>query len=210
MNLEARIVLVGITPGFTQALNALRSAQASLRAGSGTLEALREAKTFASFSGPMRTNLISLLDAIGLPRMLGILSAAELFDSKQHLVNFTSALRYPVTVRGVNYGGTPAILRNTFTREELHWLQDEVRLLPNATFIPLGPSATDAIGFLVDHGQLSHDQVLAGLPHPSGANAERIAYFLRKKAREALSSRVDADKLDARRAKLIEQVARLA
>jgi hypothetical protein len=31
--------------------------------------------------------------------------------------------------------------------------------------------------------------VLVGLPHPSGANAERIAFFLGRKAQHALSGR---------------------
>ena len=41
---------------------------------------------------------------------------------------------------------------------------------------------------------LSAARVLSGLPHPSGANAERIAFFLGRKKREDVSSKVDADR----------------
>ncbi len=209
VNKDARVVLVGITPGFTQALNALRSAQAGLREGRSTLDILKSAKTFASFSGPMRTNLIAMLDAIGIQRLLGTHTTADLFKSKKHLVHFTSALRYPVTLRGGNYSGTPGITRHAFTRDELRWLAEEVRTLNSAVFVPLGPAATGVLQLFQNQDLLRHEQILAGLPHPSGANAERIAYFLRKKSRQALSSKVDAEKLDKNRALLEEQVARL-
>jgi hypothetical protein len=45
------------------------------------------------------------------------------------------------------------------------------------------------------------------LPHPSGANAERIAYFLGKKEAGQLSSRTRADVLDAGREDAMRRVA---
>jgi hypothetical protein len=45
--------------------------------------------------------------------------------------------------------------------------------------------------------------VLNGLPHPSGANAERIAYFLGKKAKESLSVKTNPATLDSAKCKLI-------
>ncbi|WP_197474773.1 hypothetical protein, partial [Oleiphilus sp. HI0079] len=58
INPEARIVLVGITPGITQAKNAYEAAQSSLNEGASLKEALETAKLTASFSGTMRKNLI--------------------------------------------------------------------------------------------------------------------------------------------------------
>lgn len=58
-------------------------------------------------------------------------------------------------------------------------------------------------------GALASDVVLDGLPHPSGANAERIAYFLGRKAREALSPKTSPAGLDAARDRLRAQVAAL-
>ena len=53
-------------------------------------------------------------------------------------------------------------------------------------------------------------QVLAGLPHPSGANAERIQYFLGRKDASRLSEKTNASLLDAARAALFSKVTQLA
>jgi len=47
-------------------------------------------------------------------------------------------------------------------------------------FKPLGPKVAQVFEMLIKQGVLDSNQILFGLPHPSGANAERIAYFLRK------------------------------
>jgi len=206
VNLNARVVLVGITPGLQQAGNGLKALQAELRSGTPLPRALEIAKGFASFSGPMRQNLIDLLDSIGLPALLGISSAAQLFDDRADLVHYTSALRYPVTLKGANYGGSPGITTAAYTRNELHWFAEESAALPRAVFIPLGPAVTAALEALTDTGQLDATRVLAGLPHPSGANAERIAYFVGRKPRESLSKKTDPDKLDRARTTLVSRV----
>jgi hypothetical protein len=58
-----------------------------------------------SFSGPMRTNLVTMLDGIGLHSALGIESAARFLDTHQHLAAHGSAIDYPLFVNGKNYGG---------------------------------------------------------------------------------------------------------
>jgi hypothetical protein len=59
---------------------------------------------------------------------------------------------------------------------------------------------------LAGRGLIERARILAGLPHPSGANAERIAYFLGRKPRESLSRVTDPDALDAAKARLLAQV----
>jgi hypothetical protein len=88
-------------------------------------------------------------------------------------------------------------------------LAEEARLLRHAVWVPLGPQATLAADWLVERGCLESRMVLRGLPHPSGANAERIAYFLGRKPRELLSSKTNATALDAVRGQLLSQVAAL-
>ena len=188
VNTSARVVLVGITPGLQQAGNALYSLQSELRRGTPDARALEIAKGVASFSGPMRQNLIDMLDAIGLQAVLGISSAAALFGERADLVHYTSALRYPVTLKGKNYGGSPGIAGNAFTRAELtRWFAEEAKALPDAIFVPLGPAVTEALEGLAANGTMDRSRILAGLPHPSGANAERIAYFVGRKPRANLS-----------------------
>jgi hypothetical protein len=65
---DARVVIVGITPGAQQAGNALCEVRRQLIAGADYQRALAAAKVFASFSGPMRNNLVAMLDHIGLAR----------------------------------------------------------------------------------------------------------------------------------------------
>ena len=78
--------------------------------------------------------------------------------------------------------------------------------LPNAIFIPLGPKVTEAVELVAEHLGFSTNRVLSGLPHPSGANAERIAFFLGRKSAN-ISLKVDADRLVAARASLGAKIA---
>lgn len=204
-------MIVGITPGLQQALNALSAYQSARRRGEAHEVALASAKVFARFSGPMRANLVALLDGIGVAAFLGIDSCARLFADRSDLVHFTSALRFPVTLGGKNYGGTPDILATEYTRREFEeGFLPEVETLRDALWVPLGPAVTAAIASVARRGVLEARHVLAGLPHPSGANAERIAYFLGRKARENLSSKVDPARLDTARSALLGQIAALA
>lgn len=210
VNPHARVVLVGITPGLQQTGNALRALQQELRRGTPDAIALEVAKGVASFSGTMRKNLTDMLDAIGLPQVLDIASTTALFGARADLVHYTSALRYPVTLKGKNYGGSPGIIGNAFTQYELsRWFAAEARTLPDALYVPLGPAVTDALDSMASAGAMNADRILSGLPHPSGANAERIAYFVGRKPRAMLSTKTDPDRLDRARAGLMERIQRL-
>jgi hypothetical protein len=207
IELSARIVIVGITPGAQQACNALLEVRRQLLAGNDHASALAAAKVFASFSGPMRTNLIAMFDHIGLHRFIGVQSAADLWNDSRTLVNFTSALRYPVFVAGKNYSGQPSMTAIPILRNLLDTcLHEEARALPKAAWIPLGPKASQGVDWLVQKGMLDRSRVFVGLPHPSGANAERIAYFLGRKSRATLSSKTNAATLDDARERLSKQV----
>ena len=195
----ARIVLVGITPGRVQALAALDTARRELRAGRPHAKVLAKSKTTASFAGPMRRNLVALLDYVGVADKLGIPSTAELWESEQSLVHFTSALRYPVFAEEKNFAGNGIAASRLLTGEVDRWFAGECRALPEALFVPLGPSALWACERNIARGLLEDSQVLRGLPHPSGANAERIAYYLGRKPRQLLSAKTSPDKLDAGR-----------
>lgn len=211
INTGAKVVLLGMTPGAQQAGNALRALRDALTAGSSDADALAKAKTTASFSGPMRGNLVAMLDHVGLQHRLGLGSCGELFTTRTEMVHFTSALRYPVFVNGKDYSGNPAIHRTPFLKAlSERWLTEEVLCLPDSYWIPLGKEATAAIRAQVEQGHLPAHQVLDGMPHPSGANAERIAYFLGTKAREALSAKTDASALNARRDALRQRIAAAA
>lgn len=208
VNRNARIAIVGMTPGRFQAVNALRTAQEALQAGQSVESAAEKAKVFASFSGePMRSNLVRMLDLIGVADLLGLPSTASLWGGNSELVHFTSALRYPVFVDGQNWSGQPDMVRTPPLRS---WLETytgtELSLLPDAVIVPLGPKVAAAMRHLAQRGMIDASRILDGLPHPSGANAERIAYFLGDKAAELCSTKTNTTVLDGARKALHERV----
>lgn len=208
VNKSAEIVIVGLTPGRQQMRNALVEARRCLKAGMDDESAKCAAKIFASFSGPMRANLVAMLDSIGVGKVLGLSSTASLWTVDVHRAHFTSALRYPVFRDGHNYSGTPSIISTPVLRKHLmEWFGSEMAALPNAVFVPLGPKVAEAVETVAQHNGLSTARVLSGLPHPSGANAERIAFFLGRKKRDQLSTKVNAPRLLACRASLETKVA---
>ncbi|MEN3274937.1 MAG: hypothetical protein V7631_727 [Massilia sp.] len=211
VNPQARIVVVGIAPGFVQWKIAMAEVQRQLAAGAPDAEVLRAARLRGAFSGAIRPNFVSLLDAIGVQRWLGIAGCASLFDQDAHLVQISAILRHPVFVDGKNYSGTPGMARLPFLRGQvLRYFAHEAAQLPDALYIPMGGSVAEGLDWLAREGIIRRDRILHGLPHPSGANAERVAYFLGRKERAALSSRTNPRQIDAARAALLAQMAALS
>jgi len=207
---KARLVVVGITPGKTQAINAIEAAVHALKRGLPIEAALAEAKLVGSFSGALRCNLVAMLDAIGVSNHFELPSTDELFRPGSTDVHFTSALRYPVFVGGSNYNGTPDMLKTPCLRRivDVH-LSEEAAMLPNAIWLPLGPKAEAAVLHLVKSGKLSRKQVLGGMPHPSGANAERVSVFLGRKSPDRASNKTNPTTLLAAFDRLRGQIASL-
>jgi hypothetical protein len=210
VNAEAKVVIVGITPGQTQMTNAVAEYRRQLIAGATPQCALRAAKLTGAFSGAMRPNLIQLLDSIGLHLWLGIPTTGDLFGAWSKLAQTTSVLRNPVFLRGENYSGTPNMLAHPLLRSELlEFFANDIASMPDAVLVPLGERVADALHWLAGQGLVSRERILDGLPHPSGANSERIAYFLGKKARSALSSKTNPESLDRARDALLQRVSGL-
>ena len=113
-------------------------------------------------------------------------------------------------LRDANYTGTPAISSVPMLRGiVMDCLATEARALPDAVWVPLGPAAAAGLRLLTTSGVMEASRVLEGLPHPSGANAERVAYFLGRKERELLSPKTNPDTLDAARRDLVAKVGNL-
>lgn len=205
---HAKLVIVGITPGRAQAINAATAARTHLKSGRPIEDALRAAKLTASFSGGgTRGNLVRMMDAIGLNSLFGIPSTASLFTEAGEQVHFTSALRYPVFVGGENYNGAPHMLKTPILRELIEtYLAEEARILRDAVWLPLGPKAAIALQHLASLGILRPEQILDGMPHPSGANAERVAAFLGTKSADKLSTKTNATQIAAAKASLIGKI----
>ncbi|WP_413872602.1 hypothetical protein [Albidovulum sp.] len=211
IEVRAKLVVVGITPGMTQAVNALHAALKARRNGFGIDESLAAAKLTASFSGGViRNNLVAMLDSIGVARHFAIKSTSEMFRPGSTAVHFTSALRYPVFVGGKNYNGAPDMLKTPALRRliDTH-LAEEARTLAGAIWLPLGPRAEAAVSYLAGKHLLDRRRVLTGLPHPSGANAERVAVFVGRKRPEDASRQTNGATLHAARTRLTSQITAL-
>ncbi|RRC98680.1 hypothetical protein EHS89_12810 [Amphritea balenae] len=209
INVKAKVVLCGITPGAAQAEIALNTFSMQLRDGVNEAEALATVKSAASFAGSMRSSLSKMLDHVGVNELLGIDSCTGLFDEHKDMVHYTSALKNPVFYRGANYTGNPLMLKE----DALKWQIDEIlskevqQFGEDVIFIPLGPKPAQALLYLSKKGFLKQGQILQGIPHPSGANAERIKYFCEEKEKDKLSSRTNAEVIDDARSRIKAQLA---
>ena len=210
LNLDARVVIVGITAGRQQMRNAWLEMRRCLQTGMREADAVAAARTIGSFSGPMRENLVAMLDYIGVNRLVRVQSTASLWEDDVHLVQFTSVLRWPVFVDGENYRGAPPIFSTRILRQHvMTGFGADAAKLRYAVFVPLGPVASKAVEFVAKEAGLDRNRVLAGMPHPSGANAERVAFFLDRKPREALSRNVRPELLMAARTELKAKIGKL-
>ncbi|ACK50256.1 conserved hypothetical protein [Methylocella silvestris BL2] len=180
INPSARIVLVGITPGPTQMVNANNEARRALLAGQSTAEAIRAAKNVGAFSGePLRSNLIKQLNHWGFHTWLGLPDSADLFATARHLVQTTSLLRYPVFVNDDDYRGIPDMTKHPLLRKLL--LENfvaEVEELQDAVFVGLGPSVQKVLSNLIQQRVLKPERVIGGMLHPSGNCTYRINYLI--------------------------------
>jgi len=183
-NPNARVIILGITPGWTQMEIACREARAVLSSGGSAEDVCRLAKEHASFAGSMRVNLVRMLDALDLPRLFGIQSSSDLFGVARPLLHTASAIRYPVLVGTRNYTGTnprpaksPFLMR--FAREVL---APELESVPKAAIVPLGKSVEEILVALAAEKRIRPGRWLSGFPHPSGANGHRVRLFNENRA----------------------------
>lgn len=179
VNITAKVMLVGITPGLYQSIAALREIRRCLAEGMTNEEALKCADAVGSFSGPMRANLVAMLDGIGIQDALGITSTAQLFDSHHEMAALVSAIDFPVFVSNKNYGGnSPSLVKDPNLRSLVRGcLGARVRMVPHALVIPLGQAASNAVEMLIDEGLITPERCLLGFPHPSGGNGWRVRQY---------------------------------
>ncbi|GGH30827.1 hypothetical protein GCM10008013_34170 [Paenibacillus segetis] len=179
INPSARVIIVGITPGWTQMRIAIQVAVKGLIVGLSDEEVCRGAKEAARFAGTMRNNLINMLDTLDLHQQLNIASCEELFKENQGLLHTTSLLRFPVFFKKNNYSGThPNLISSPYLKEfALVSLREELSIMKHALIIPLGKTAESVLQLLVGEDKLDAKACLWGFPHPSGANGHRHKQF---------------------------------
>lgn len=211
VNPEAQLIIVGITPGETQAANALREAQRQLSTGASEVVALQAAKRIGAFSGKMRPNLVAMLDEVGLQRCAGVNSSVELFEGSSTFLQTTSIVPYPAFWDGKNYSGQTAPQRSPVLRElVLERFVPIVQSLPHIPILGLGDVVSDTLQWLADKGHLDGSRLLDALPHPSPANNGPIGHFLGRNPHKPRSSRIKTAEIDLAKQRLKAAIAALA
>ena len=177
VNRNARLVLVGLTPGRQQAEIALAAYQKTQNA--------EIALSKAAFAG-MRKRMCGWLDDIGVADWLDLKSTTELFETRGDLLHSTSLIAYPVFVGTDerNYSGTPRPMTSPLLRSMVEErLVPDLKSLPDALVVPMGVAVSESL-------RLLGIQALYGFPHPSGANGHAPKQFaaesdaMRKMVRE--------------------------
>lgn len=187
INEDADIVLIGITPGKSQAKSALKSLRGALKRGLSPSDAARIAKQSASFEGDMRDIAARLMNRFEMHKLFRLGDASELFEAASHRAHYTSLLRYPVLhwqakkrrdgtkIAGwFDYsGGDSAFSAEILLRSiNLHF-ETEVARFKNAWLIPFGPVPAQALERMIKRGLVDPDRVLPGINHPSGTQWNR-------------------------------------
>jgi hypothetical protein len=173
INPKAKIMIVGITPGFQQMLQSFQVINAG--------KSLKEVKDLSSFKGSMRTTLIKYLDELKVNKKLKIKSCESLFNKNSRYLHTTSLVKYPVFNKGKNYSGAN-ILKKKILMEfiEKNFLK-EIKTLNKAIIIPLGNTVSSTIEYFNNKYDLKLKCFLKGFPHPSGANARKNIQFKENK-----------------------------
>ena len=169
INPKAKIMIVGITPGFQQ----MQQSFQVINDG----KSLKEVKDLSSFKGSMRTTLIKYLDELKVNKTIKIKSCESLFDKDSKYLHTTSLVKYPVFDKGKNYAGAN-ILKKKILLDfiEKNFLQ-ELKTLKKSIIIPIGNTVSSTIEYLNNKYDLKLRCFLKGFPHQSGANARKNIQF---------------------------------
>jgi hypothetical protein len=208
---QAQLIIVGITPGDTQAVEALNAARDQLQGGATHAQALERAKLTGAFSGQLRKNLVAMLDHVGLNRWARVATCDQLFGSHAHLVQTASVLQYPTFVNGERYSGLPALRGSAMLRAMvLKHFVPMAQSLPKAKILAVGDVPWDTLQWLAADGLIDHSCLLGQLPHPSPANQERVNWFIDKKnSCKPVSNKTNTRKLDEMREQMRTAIAQL-
>ncbi len=177
---EAKLVIVGITPGTTQIKDAYDAFRFRSVAGRSDEEALAAAKAKGAFAGAMRTRLIQMLEHFDIPGRLGVAAAADLWGSSAALLHSTSVIPHAAFEGSKMFNGefdavmSSPLLKGSFEKDFIASLP----LLPNdAHFIALGTTPNAALSYCADRGIIRRDRILGMFPHPAGSSGSQVRYF---------------------------------
>ena len=152
----------------------------------------KEVKKTRAFAGGIRKNLVKMLDYIGINKFLGIDCCITLWgEDYEQNADFTSILKN--CVMDTRNQRNPFISSIPLPMEKYPEIEEEFkkgfasdcREYSNAEiWVALGPDVETILKSLQDSGIISTESIILSIPHPSGANAGRVAAFLGQNDRE--------------------------
>lgn len=177
-NEKAKILIVGICPGWSQTEIAYRKVKEDLERKVKDNQILKNCKNEARFAGAMRKNIIDMLNELNLNEYIDTNSIADLFNDNDKL-HTTSLIPYPVFVKEKNYTGfSPKIVESDFLMEYVkRHFYNEIKMFDNVLIIPLGKAVEEVLHYMINDNIINENQCLFGFPHPSGANGHRKQQF---------------------------------
>lgn len=179
VNKEAKVFIIGITPGFQQMNTAMVTARKAIEEGYSIEEIQYICKEAGRFSGVIRKNIISMLDEIKLNKALDINSCNELFEERDDMLHTVSLIPYSTFINKENYSGhTPKLIKSDFLMKYIYNnFLNEYNSLKNRDeilLIPLGKAVEEVLIKLEKEKKIAKGNILLGFPHPSGANVNRV------------------------------------
>ncbi len=193
MNVEAKLVIVGITPGPRQIALAYEAARVALNAGLNDLQVSCSAKKEGAFGGPtMRPNLIRMLRAFNFSELIDIEDPTALWGRSSSLLHAISIVPHAAFRKGTPFSGkfddvlASPILRNCFERDFASTLP---LISPNAFYVALGPAPLAALDWCSDQNLIRADQVLGAFAHPSRSGGTQVDIYLGERSIDDLTPR---------------------
>ena len=181
-NRDARLVIVGVTPGPTQARRSYRAVRAAVAKGENPEADLERIKAEASFRGNViEPNLKSILEHSGLAERAGIEDIDNLWTKEASKVHFTSTIRYPTFINGRLFNNQIDSLEHPELRKYVEtYLAEELADVPtNAAIVALGRKGPRIVRHAAKAAGIDSRRVVA-LPHPSGSATGAVRDFLSK------------------------------
>jgi hypothetical protein len=188
-NLEAKLVVVGITPGPNQLELAIQAVQRSRTLSAASVQL--EVKKQASFgSATMRPNLLKMLAHFRVRERLGITTEADLWGPAWSMFQATSVV--PHAAFQLKADGSEKMFNGKFAEvlgSPLLRKCFEENFLPlvrsmngSALWVGLGPTPRSALEWCVEKGLLRKGQI-AAFAHPSTSAGSQVNYYVRQRTR---------------------------
>jgi hypothetical protein len=188
VNSDARLVIVGVTPGPEQAARSYKAVRQAAAKGEDASANLPRIKAEASFRGQvMESNLKSILEHSGLAERAGIEDIDQLWTKEVDKVHFTSTIRYPTFINRELYNNQIDSLRHPeLTRYVETQLGGELsQVSKDAMIVALGSKGPRIVRHAAKIAKIDPRRVVA-LPHPSPSASGAVRDFLSNRRTQSI------------------------